>query len=269
MSNSVRPHRRQPTRLPRPWDSPGKNTGVDCHFLLQCVRVKSLTCVRLFVTPWTSAYQAPPSTGFEPVLAIIFPQSLQGFSFSASFIIHPPPPPLLLICPTKEANRKMFPRTIVVAVSITLNNSNHLSNIYFFPGLVLSTSYVLTHLIPTINLWVCVLFSLYNEETEAGKMRSLLQGHMVGTWWSRATILQNWWSWTNCLVASRWPRQGLWTDHHCCYWFVSAGNLSMSSCAHPSDTRCPVMPAARSTPEANGPQCRLMATVVWSWSFLF
>ena len=37
----VRPHRRQPTRLPRPWDSPGKNTGVGCHFLLQCMKVKS------------------------------------------------------------------------------------------------------------------------------------------------------------------------------------------------------------------------------------
>ena len=35
MSNSVRPHRQQPTRLPHPWDSPGKNTGVGCHFLLQ------------------------------------------------------------------------------------------------------------------------------------------------------------------------------------------------------------------------------------------
>ena len=41
MSDSVRPHRRQPTRLPHPWDSPGKNTGVDCHFLLQCMKVKS------------------------------------------------------------------------------------------------------------------------------------------------------------------------------------------------------------------------------------
>ena len=41
MSNPVRPHRRQPTRLPRPWDSPGKNTGVGCHFLLQCMKVKS------------------------------------------------------------------------------------------------------------------------------------------------------------------------------------------------------------------------------------
>ena len=41
MSDSVRPHRRQPTRLPHPWDFPGKNTGVDCHFLLQCMKVKS------------------------------------------------------------------------------------------------------------------------------------------------------------------------------------------------------------------------------------
>ena len=41
VSDSVRPHRRQPTRLRRPWDSPGKNTGVGCHFLLQCMKVKS------------------------------------------------------------------------------------------------------------------------------------------------------------------------------------------------------------------------------------
>ena len=37
----MRPHRRHPTRLPRPWDSPGKSTGVGCHFLLQCMKVKS------------------------------------------------------------------------------------------------------------------------------------------------------------------------------------------------------------------------------------
>ena len=41
MSDSVRPHRQQPTRPPHPWDSPGKNTGVGCHFLLQCMKVKS------------------------------------------------------------------------------------------------------------------------------------------------------------------------------------------------------------------------------------
>ena len=71
MSDSVRPHRWQPTRLPHPWDSPGKNTGVGCHFLLQCrkvkveVKVKSLSCVQLLPTPWTAAYQAPPSMGFS------------------------------------------------------------------------------------------------------------------------------------------------------------------------------------------------------------
>ena len=41
VSDSVQPHRRQPTRLPHPWESPGKNIGVGCHFLLQCMKVKS------------------------------------------------------------------------------------------------------------------------------------------------------------------------------------------------------------------------------------
>ena len=41
MSNSARPHNRQTTRLPSPWDSPDKNTGVGCHFLLQCMKVKT------------------------------------------------------------------------------------------------------------------------------------------------------------------------------------------------------------------------------------
>ena len=41
MSDSVQPHRWQPTRLPCPWDSLGKNTGVGCHFLLQCMKVES------------------------------------------------------------------------------------------------------------------------------------------------------------------------------------------------------------------------------------
>ena len=69
VSDSVQPHRRQPTRLRRPWDSPGKNTGVGCHFLLQCmkvkVKVKSLSRVQLLAIPWTAAYQAPPSVGFS------------------------------------------------------------------------------------------------------------------------------------------------------------------------------------------------------------
>ena len=78
VSDSVQPQRRQPTRLPCPWDSQGKNTGVGCHFLLQCIRVKSekkkkewkvkvklLSRVQLSVTPWTLAHQDPPSMGFS------------------------------------------------------------------------------------------------------------------------------------------------------------------------------------------------------------
>ena len=65
----LQPHRQQPTRLPHPWDSPGKNTGVGCHFLLQCMEVKSESevpqpCPTL-ATPWTAAYQAAPSMGFS------------------------------------------------------------------------------------------------------------------------------------------------------------------------------------------------------------
>ena len=58
MSDSVQPHRWQPTRLPHPWDSPGKSTGEGCHFLLKCMKVKSLSCVRLFETPWIAVHQA-------------------------------------------------------------------------------------------------------------------------------------------------------------------------------------------------------------------
>ena len=97
MSDSLRPHGLQPIRLLRPWDFPGKSAGVDCHFHLQGIfltqesnpglphcrqtlyrlshqgnqrakqksKVKSLNHVRLFVTPWTVAYQAPPSMGFS------------------------------------------------------------------------------------------------------------------------------------------------------------------------------------------------------------
>ena len=65
----MQPHRQQPTRLPRPWDSPDKNTGVGCHFLLQCMKVKSESEVTqsypTLSDPWTAAYEAPLSIGFS------------------------------------------------------------------------------------------------------------------------------------------------------------------------------------------------------------
>ena len=69
LSDSVRPHRRQPTKLPHPWDSPGKHTGVGCISLSSAwkwkVKVKLLSHFRLLATPWTVAYQAHPSMGFS------------------------------------------------------------------------------------------------------------------------------------------------------------------------------------------------------------
>ena len=69
MSDSVRPHRRQPTRLPHPWDSPGKNTGgVAISFSNAWkwkVKVKWFSHVWLLVTPWAAAHQAPLPMGFS------------------------------------------------------------------------------------------------------------------------------------------------------------------------------------------------------------
>ena len=69
MPDSVRPYRQQPTRLPRPWDSPGKITGVGCHFLLQCMKVKSerevaWSCLTLS-DPMDCSLPGSPSLGFS------------------------------------------------------------------------------------------------------------------------------------------------------------------------------------------------------------
>ena len=69
MSDSVRPHRRQPTRLPRPWGSPGKNTGLGGHFLLQCMKVKSESEVAQSCPTLSDLMDysppGPPSMGFS------------------------------------------------------------------------------------------------------------------------------------------------------------------------------------------------------------
>ena len=67
MSDSVRSHRRKPTRLPRPWDSPGKNTGVGCHFFCQCMKVKSESEVA----------QSPP-TLYDPMVRSLPGSSVHG-----------------------------------------------------------------------------------------------------------------------------------------------------------------------------------------------
>ena len=83
----------QPTRLRRPWDSPGKNAGVGCHFLLQCMKVKSesevtQSCLTL-ATPWTAAHQAPLSMGFSRQKywsEVPLPVYLQYFEILGTFV---------------------------------------------------------------------------------------------------------------------------------------------------------------------------------------
>ena len=68
MSDSVPPHRQQPTRLRRPWDSPGKNTGMGCHFLLQCMKVKSESEVaQSCLTPSNPMDCSPPGSSVHGI----------------------------------------------------------------------------------------------------------------------------------------------------------------------------------------------------------
>ena len=71
VSDSVRPHRRQPTRLPRPWDSPGKSTGVGCHCLLQCMKVKSGSEIaQLCPALCDPTYCSPPGSSAHGVFQV-------------------------------------------------------------------------------------------------------------------------------------------------------------------------------------------------------
>ena len=93
MSDSVPPHRQEAPRLPRPWDSPGKNTGVDCHFLLQHMKVKSesevtQSCLTVSdpmdCSPRNALNHPKPSPGILRD-RILPPTWLSGFSSVQSF----------------------------------------------------------------------------------------------------------------------------------------------------------------------------------------
>ena len=81
---TVRPHRWKPTKLPRPWDSPGKNTGVGCHFLLQCMKVKSENKVAQSCPTLCDPIDgSPPSS---PVPGILQARTLEWVAISFSRI---------------------------------------------------------------------------------------------------------------------------------------------------------------------------------------
>ena len=104
MSDSVRPHRRQPTRLPRPQDSPGKNNGVGCHFLLQCVTVKSESEVAQLCPTLSDPmdFRLPGSSVHRIFQARVLEWGATAFSIvklllNLSFQ-HPKSLPVLLVC---------------------------------------------------------------------------------------------------------------------------------------------------------------------------
>ena len=96
MSDSVWPHRQQPTRFPRPWASPGKNTGMGCHFLLQCMKVKSESEVTQSCPTLSDPMDcSPPGTSIHGVFqarvlewgAIAFWIRIYGQSPAAPFFV--------------------------------------------------------------------------------------------------------------------------------------------------------------------------------------
>ena len=127
MSDSVQSHRQPPTRLPRPWDSPGKNTGVSYHFPLQCRKVKSESEVAqscpTFSDPMDCSPQAPLSIGF----------SRQEYWSGSSF-----PSPGDLSDPGVE------PRSPALQADSLL--SDHQGSPFFFPGKM--SGHICAHFFP-------------------------------------------------------------------------------------------------------------------------
>ena len=110
VSDSVRPHRWQPTRLPRPWDSPGKNTGVGCHFFLQCMKGKSESEVTQSCPTLSDPMDcSPPGSSVHGIFqtrvlewgAIAFSTclSLQDGKFPPQPPVHPDPFPVWPLAP--------------------------------------------------------------------------------------------------------------------------------------------------------------------------
>ena len=114
-----------PTRLPRPWDSQGKNTGVGCYFLLQCVKVKSLSRVRLLATPWTVAHQAPPSMGFSRQ------EHWSGVPLLSPMRIHYV---MFIFCVYLKFYGIRIKKMIIQKIWITQENYDYKSELFFLNG---------------------------------------------------------------------------------------------------------------------------------------
>ena len=131
MSDSVRPQRQQATRLPCPWDSPGKNTGVGCHFLLQCMKVKSEREVaQSCPTPSDPMDCSPPGSSAHGIFQA---RVLEWILAASKFLL------LLSFLSLSLSKKPTFP---------SMNSSHllhHLNTPRFLTSSISSLCHVLTH----------------------------------------------------------------------------------------------------------------------------
>ena len=136
MSDSVQPQRQQPTRLPLPWDSPGKNTGVGCHFLLQCMKVKSGSKVaQLCLTPSDPMDCSLPGSSIHGICqarvlewgAIAFSKNIAS-SFQYTVLVHK----LLTLLYTCYSCHGYRVIKVKSHIKITLQDSRFLNSICYF-----------------------------------------------------------------------------------------------------------------------------------------
>ena len=122
----MRPHRRQTTRLPRPWDSPGKNTGVGCHFLLQGMKVKSESEVG----------QSGPTLS-DPMDCSLPDSSIIGFSRQEYWSAVPLPSPFMSLAHNKMSyiEKQKRTHTCCIYISVMCHLFSSRDKVYFFTPL--------------------------------------------------------------------------------------------------------------------------------------
>ena len=122
MSDSVRPQRRQPTRLPCPWDSPGKNTGLGCHFLVQCMKVKSESEVaQSCLTHSNSMNCSPPGSSTHGILQARVPE-WGAIAFSAKLGHHCSKCCYMIKMVASDENQVLSTSAVVVNIGHTLES---------------------------------------------------------------------------------------------------------------------------------------------------
>ena len=129
----MRPHRQQPTRLPRPWDSPDKNTGVGCHFLLQCRKVKSESDVAQLCPTLSDPMDcSPPGPSvhgiFPPILASLNPGEEISRSLWQNHLYYTSCSNLIWILITELKPQMYFPSDLTLIYTAILRGlwANHL-----------------------------------------------------------------------------------------------------------------------------------------------